>query len=76
VQKFSEILADELWKRNKDAQWLAAEMSGRGVKTSEITVKRWVAGAGKPSWKRARVLADILGMTLDELNPTTNTRGE
>lgn len=71
---FQEILKQELDKRNWQPVRLAAELSERGSPVSPFTVDRWVDGGSKPRIEYARAVADVFGMTLDELYPSLEVK--
>lgn len=69
MAKFSERLSEELACRNMRPVHLAARTADMGAEISLWSIERWMTGKGEPSISRARIVADALGISLDDLCP-------
>lgn len=54
---------------------LSAALHDRGVTVTPAAISVWLRGTSEPRLDTARAVADVLGMTLDELVPSSVAAG-
>lgn len=73
---FPKTLETLLQERNMQTVHLAAAMADRGSTVYLQTIDRWLDGSSEPRAQHLRCIADVLGVTLDDLYPSGNAPQE
>ena len=66
--RLNEALSDKNWRSVQ----LCAALADRGTNVHISTVEKWLNGTNEPRIATARLIADVLGIPMDELVPLPN----